>query len=98
MKAVIELTPQECDMLSQIYNDLRSKTGKTAFNELIKLSRNYGYAHYDFSGEIQQTLIDLLGRMPTSDEIIMLVDDGFSHFGASCSIHDRKFSGRINTD
>lgn len=48
--------------------------------------------------EYTDKLVEVLGHEPSPDEISMLVDNGFSHFGASCSINGRHFRGRVNID
>lgn len=99
MKPVVELTESEYKLLSEIWQNLRARTNEVSRNELITLDyRAYGYTHYNFSGEIHQRLVDLLGREPTDDELIMLVDGGFSHSGASCTIFGRSFQGCVCTD
>ena len=50
------------------------------------------------TGIISDALIERLGRMPTDEEVIMLIDRGFYHFGASCTFSERKFSCTIYTD
>jgi len=67
-------------------------------NPIKNLKITYGYAHYEFSGEITDEYISMIGRMPTAEEIIRLVDGTNSNFGAKCYIYDKKFNGRIDTD
>lgn len=98
MKAICELTTLERDALSKKYKALRVKTEGVSKRKLLDFSKKQGYAHYTFSGYVTDELIDLLGRMPDTDEIIMLVDGGFSHFGATCTLNGRRFSGRVNID
>lgn len=99
MKAIVEYTNEEAEAMAKKWKELRDKTNSIARNELFdNYARTSGYAHYKFSGDITDKLIEALGRMPSPDEIIMLIDGGFSHFGASCSINDRHFSGRVNID
>ena len=99
MKAVVELTTEEYDRYSKIYANLCEKIGESGTSELIiDLKQTGGYAHYKFSGTVSDTLVEKLGRMPTEVELIMLIDSGFSHFGASCTIIGKGFSGRVNTD
>lgn len=101
MKAICELTTPEHDALSNKYKVLLEKTKGVSKSELFELfTKKPGYAHYVFDGYVSNKLIDLLGRMPDEDEIIMLVDGGFSHFGARCRFDTgrRHFHGRVNTD
>lgn len=99
MKAIVEYTNEEAEAMSKKWNELRDKTKVIPRAELFdNYTRASGYAHYKFSGDITDKLIEVLGHEPSPDEIIMLVDNGFSHFGASCSINGRHFSGRVNID
>lgn len=99
MKAVTEYTPSEYQAMLGVYNTLCGKISGYYTNELLdNLQRKFGYAYYTFSGHISDKLVELLGREPTATEIIMIVDSGFSHFGATCTITGRNFSGRVNID
>ena len=99
MKAIVEYTKEEAEAMSNKWNELRDKIKGIPKAELFdNYSRVSGYAHYKFSGDITDKLVEVLGHEPSPDEIIMLVDSGFSHFGASCSINGRHFSGRVNID
>ena len=99
MKAIVSLTNEETIMYASIYNKLHIATKNMSQKDMFNnYSQKSGYAHYTFSGEITEELIKQLGYDPSSEDIIMLVDRGFSHFGAGCSIAGRKFSGRVNTD
>lgn len=99
MKAICELTKREHDALSKKYAALREKTKGVRMDELFThFKKTPGYASYTFNGYVSDKLIDLLGRKPDSDEIIMLVDSGFSHFGATCTVNNRSFSGRVYVD
>lgn len=100
MKAIVALSPEEYRNQSAAYSALKKATKGKSVSELMDVKRRTGYAHYTFDGSYTPLLVELLGRHPTSDEIIMLVDGGFSHFGATCNVsHDRMtFSGRVNTD
>lgn len=99
MKAIVELTNHEHDAMRKKRDALFAKTKGVRMDELFThFKKTSGYAHYTFSGYVSDKLIDLLGRKPDSDEIIMLVDGGFSHFGATCTLNDRRFSGRVNID
>lgn len=100
MKSITEYTPEEKKEMSEKLQKLRAALKDTPVKELFEdYNRHINYAHYTFSGKISNKLIQLLGRMPTTDEIIMIADGGFHHFGATCSIFpDRSFSGKINID
>lgn len=101
MKAVVEYTEKEYiemqDNCRRLREAVKGTTRKDWFTDLSTCS---GYAHYRFKGQYAQRLVELLGHQPSADEIIMLVDGGFSHFGATCTIDHatRRFSGRVNID
>ena len=80
---------------TELYNLTKGMSKRELFGAYKKVSK---YANYEFQGEITDRLIEVLGREPTSNEIIMLVDNGSHNFGASCSISGRRFSGYVNTD
>jgi hypothetical protein len=50
-------------------------------------------------GQYTQDLVDSLNREPTEEELIMIVDGGFNHFGAECDIdvQSRSFKGYVIT-
>ena len=98
MRAIVEHTPEQYKELLDKFNKLKEATKGVALTDLITKSITRGYAHYRYYGEYTDKLVELLGREPDSDEIIMLVDDGFSHFGATCRITGKRFEGRVNTD
>lgn len=98
MKAIPSMTKEEYEEQRKVLEALNEKTAGHMPGELLDLGKKMGYAHYTFSGEIRPLLIQLLGRYPTSGEIIMLVDGGLGHFGATCAVNGNKFSGRVNTD
>ena len=99
MKAITAYTNEEAEAMSKKWHELRDKTKVIPRAELFdNYSKTSGYAHYKFSGDVTDKLVEVLGHEPSPDEIIMLVDGGFSHFGASCSINGRHFSGRVNID
>lgn len=98
MKAIVELTESEY----KIYSDINAKLNEAKTLEphvFETIRKTSGHAHYKFTGKLSDAFINTLGRMPTPTEVIMLVDNGFSHFGASCSLQpDGTFTGRVNTD
>lgn len=99
MKPIPEYNAEEYEAQRTKLNELAVKTAGLTRSQMFKdFSIRTGYAHYTFSGYLTPLLVKRLGRKPTADEIIMLVDSGFSHFGASCSINGNYFSGRVNTD
>lgn len=100
MKAIVALTSEEHQKFQEILDNLKDKTKGTVPQEWFTvLQRETGYAHYRFRGKVSEKLVDLLGRMPTPDEVIMLVDHGFSHFGASCTLSPSgEFTGQVYVD
>lgn len=99
MKPILELTKAEHESLRATYNRLKAYTkGLPKSDWFVDLKRRSGYASYSFSGEVSDSLLGRLGRMPTADEIIMLVDGGFSNFGAECAISGRRFAGKVYID
>lgn len=100
MKAIVELTKEEYATLKDKRNEWLKALGAIRPDDMFCIARSYGYAHYTFRGTYKPELVDILGRHPDADEIIMHVDGGFSHFGATCTIdiRDCSFAGRVNTD
>lgn len=100
MKAIVEYTEEEHLAMCKKLANLQHATSSYKRDELLEYSKVSGYAHYKFVGSYTDTLVAALGRHPDEDEIIMLVDCGYTHFGASCTINHRTktFSGRVNID
>lgn len=99
MKSIDNYTEEEYQVMSECLTKLREAVNGTSsrdwFENYTKCSR---YGHYKFSGDITNKLVEMLGHEPTPDEIIMLANDGFNHFGAGCIICDRHFDGAVLTD
>lgn len=101
MKAIVALTKEEHAALHKVHFELRAAIKDVPWTELFEVfQRGAGYAHYKFIGKYTSRFVELLGRHPTEDELIMLADGGFSHFGATCTINHEtgEFYGRVNTD
>lgn len=100
MKAIVLYTQQEYNQQMAKYHELQDKISDVRFTDILKYNRSTGYAHYMFRGNYTDTLVALLGRHPMPDEIIMLVDGGFYHFGASCTVDTsrQEFYGKVHTD
>lgn len=104
MKAITEYTDQEYAEMQMKYRALqRALEGieLSKRHELFTFQRRPGYAKYDFNGAYTDKLVEALGgRHPDAEEIIMLVDSGYSHFGASCIVNtrDKSFSGYVYID
>lgn len=102
MKSIINYTEQEKKDIANLEKKLFEKLYKAGFNSINKqfddFSRSYGYSQYTFKGKVKQEVINVLGRLPTADEVILMVESYF-HFGAVCSINeDGIFHGKVNTD
>ena len=100
MKAIVSYTDEEYAQMRLKQMRMLDAIRGMDRRELYTYTKRSGYAHYQFSGTYTDKLVEALGRHPDSDEIIMLVDNGFSHFGASCTINTngKTFSGRVNVD
>lgn len=94
IKAIVELTPSEEEHIVSVAKHLFSvlKPG------MCTMTKRHGYAKYEFSGEYTQELVDALGHEPTEEELVLIADGGYSHFGAHCVIKDRKFCGVVYND
>lgn len=99
MKAIVELTPSEIEKFKASANSMFYKCrGVDKHDLILDLRKAPGYAKYEFSGTISDRFVKLMGRVPTEDEIIIFVDGGFNHFGAHCTIMDRRFVGWVYID
>lgn len=100
MKAITEYTDEEYVKMKEKQRALGEAIRGLKREELFTYTKRSGYAKYDFWGTYTDKLVEALGRHPDAEEIIMLVDDGYSHFGASCSLNprDRAFSGYVYID
>jgi len=100
MKAITEYTDEEYIKMKEKSKALNEAIKGFKREELITINKRRGYAKYDFWGTYTDKLVEALGRHPSADEIIMLVDGGYSHFGASCSLNPRQmsFSGYVYID
>lgn len=99
MKAIFEQTGHERERLTEVLNNIKAKTQDMTMDQMFD---NYNtlitHGRKMASGSISEALIERLGRMPTEEEVIMLIDRGFYHFGASCTFSKRLFSCMIYTD
>lgn len=99
MKSITDYTDEEVEeMVKKKATLFKSIAGHSTSDLFTNFIKRYGYANYTFSGYIADLLIEKLGRMPTTEEILLIVDNGFSHFGATCIITDRYFSGKVYID
>lgn len=100
MKAITDHTKEEYEALRSKEAALHKALEGHLYSDLITYRKQYGYAMYMFSGTYTSKLVELLGRHPDGDEIIMLVDGGFSNFGAVCCVkpEHKWFSGHVNVD
>lgn len=99
MKSITAYTEEEITLMSAKWHELEQKIQGVPMSDLFD---NYmvrrGYSLYDFYGDVSDKLIALLGREPSVDEIIMIIERGFYHFGATCELHNRHFHGTVYTD
>lgn len=100
MKAITAYTPDEYDKMREKLKALSEAVKGLKRDELFTYTKRRGYAKYDFWGNYTDKLVEALGHHPTADEIIMLIDGGFNHFGASCSLNpgQKCFSGYVYID
>lgn len=100
MKAIVEYSQEEIRAMDDVFDELKEKTKCVPRAEMFdNFKKHRKYAHYDFSGRVSDKLIEALGRIPTQHEVIMLVDNGYCHFGACCRFStDRDFTGYVNID
>lgn len=100
MKAITEYTDEEYVKMQAKSKALNEAIKGLNRGDLFTYTRRPGYAKYDFKGTYTDKLVEALGRHPTDEEIIMLVDSGYSHFGAGCSVNKREktFSGYVYID
>lgn len=102
MKAIVAMSQDELKHYNTVANNLLDKLGKEVFNThaaFEEIRKQSGYAHYTFRGKLSPMVAEKLGRVPTPDEVIILVDSGYSHFGASCTLNpDGSFTGKVYTD
>lgn len=99
MEAITAMSPERVSELSKVQQKLDILLVGTSRKDWFEDFRQQsGYAHYKFSGTITDKLVELLGHEPTATKLIIMIDSGFSHFGAQCSISGSRFNGRVNTD
>lgn len=100
MKAITEYTDEEYVKMREKQRALNEAIKGLSFGDLITWTKRNGYAKYEFWGTYTDKLVEALGRHPDAEEIIMLVDSGYSHFGAGCSINplEKAFSGYVYID
>lgn len=100
MKAIVELTDDEYVALRNKWQALQGAIDGVPHQELITYTKRYSYGKYTYTGRYTDKLVELLGHHPDEDEIIMLVDSGYSHFGAHCCITDeaKTFQGHVYID
>lgn len=100
MKSRLRLSKEEYEQYVESWNRLREII-QTCGNK-HKLAPHIKNSHpffYYFVGQYTQDLVDSLNREPTEEELIMIVDGGFNHFGAECGIdvQSRRFKGYVIT-
>lgn len=101
MKAIVEYTDEEYVKMKEKQKALNDAIKGFKREELIAYSKRSRGATYNFWGTYTDKLVSALGgRHPDAEEIIMLVDNGYSHFGAGCELNPRQkaFSGYVHID
>lgn len=101
MKAIFLHSEDERKELEVVEKNIRDLIKEVPCKERWEVNeRRRGYAHYRFYVKPSQKLLAAVGRPLTEDEVIILVDGGFSHFGADCTYNKDSgtYSGRVNTD
>jgi len=97
IKSITDYNKEEMDMQREVWSDLKDKIDKCG-SDLIDYKKYPRYGRYTFEGEYTDKLVEVIGHEPTPDEIIMIVDCGFTHFGAKCYIADHRFNGEVYTE
>ena len=99
MKAIVEYIEEELIKQRAVRDNILGLIKDIPYEEKWEINeRRNGYAHYTFKVKPSQKMLDAIGRNTTTSEIIIIVDGGFSHFGASCSEYNGVYTGRVNTD
>lgn len=101
MKAITEYTGEEYSKMYAKMAKLHEAIKGHMVSDLMSYKKRYKYSKYEFSGSYTDGLVELLGgRHPDEEEIIMMVDSGYCHFGASCTINrqTKTFSGHVYID
>lgn len=100
MKAIVEYSQEEIRAMDDKFDALKKVIQLLPKDERFErfVKKNYR-TRYEFSGVVSDKLVETLGHKPTPEEVIMIIDNGYWHFGACCRfITDTKFTGYVNTD
>ncbi len=97
MKASCEMTLEEKEHYMKTLAALNSSlVGLERDEILLHFKKTNNSGGYSFSGQFSAEAEVELGRMPTPDEIILLIDNSVSHFGAACTLKpDGFFKGYV---
>ena len=99
MRSVCFRTIKEETQLRENVKSIRTLTNGMSKDDLFDgLQIFRGYNEYGFVGMVSNKLTTLLGRCPTADEIVILIDGGANNFGAECNVSGGHFNGTIYTD
>lgn len=99
MEAIVQMSEERIKQLTALQAELKQKLPRSRNDGWIENYKRYsGYSQYTFYGRVSDKMVEALGRMPTADEMIIFIDNGFSHFGAECIFKGRDFHGYVNTD
>ena len=100
MKATTDYTDEEYINMQHKRTALYGAIAGHQYSELFTYQRRVNDSRYSFGGRYTDKLVELLGRHPDEEEIIMLIDCGYSHCGAFCTIDrvNKIFGGHVNTN
>lgn len=99
MKASYERTAEEQKLLRiKQTNVLHAISGVPKMELFTEFERCWAADNlsYQFRGSYSPRLVELLGRRPDAEELIIIVNGSIMHAGASCIIADNAFRGRVN--
>lgn len=90
-------TKNELGKLLVAWENLQSILKIYPANELVHVRADQGTEQLLFDGQYTDTLVNMLGREPELEELVMLVNNGLPTHGYLCrrSPTDNSFSGRV---
>lgn len=76
------------------------KESKRKKSDFMRYSYNAGYSQISYVGSYTEDFERLLGRVPTEDDIISVIDSDSYNFGGYCNINteERTYSGKVYID
>ena len=92
-------TKEERTKLLATWEDLRKILKVHPIEDLIEVTTTKGTEQVLFDGQYTDTLVNMLGREPELEELVILVNNGLPTHGYICrrSPTDKSFSGRLYT-